>query len=138
MNKKLKCVLLIDDEPITNHLHKKILSIADVAENVIVALNGEEALEIIHNAHINSENNYPKPELIFLDINMPRMNGWEFITEYQKREKCSNYNHVIIMLTASLNYEDALKASTFPSITAFRNKPLNVEMVKKIVYENFN
>lgn len=134
MNKKLNCILLIDDEPITNFLHKKILSIADVAENIIVALNGEEALKII----LNSENNYPQPELIFLDINMPIMNGWEFMEEYQKLEKNLKIGKVIIMLTTSLNPTDVKKASSIPEISDYRNKPLEIEMVKKLVEEYFN
>ena len=84
MKKKLNCILLVDDDKATNFLHKKIIGNNDVSENILVALNGKEAMIIICNALIDNDKNNTLPELVFLDINMPIMNGWEFMEEYQK------------------------------------------------------
>lgn len=133
MGRKLSCILLVDDDEVTNFLHKKILKEADVAEHILVALNGEEALDILRNTSDNKESGYPQPELIFLDINMPRMNGWEFIEEYQKLDESIKGNLLVVMLTVSLNTAEKIKASKLPAITAFRSKPLTVEMVNKLM-----
>ena len=133
MKKKLNCILLVDDDKGTNYLHKMVLKEADIAENILVALNGEQALEIINNV----DNKYPQPELIFLDINMPKMNGWEFLEEYQKFDNSRKNEHIIVMLTVSLNPDDEKKASTIPEISGFRSKPLNIEMLELIIKEYF-
>ena len=133
--KKLNSILLVDDDEGTNFLHKLVLEEADIAEEIIFALNGEEALEIIKE---NSKKNKPQPDMIFLDINMPRMNGWEFIEEYQKLENTSNIKLLIIMLTVSLNPDDKEKAQNINSISGFINKPLTVEVLKEIMNDYFN
>lgn len=131
--KKLNCILLVDDDEGTNFLHKMVLQDADVAENILTALNGEQALEIINNVG----NKYPQPELIFLDINMPKMNGWEFLQEYQKLDVSKKNELIIVMLTVSLNPDDEKKASIIPEISGFRNKPLTLEMIERILKEHY-
>ncbi|MBU1719687.1 MAG: response regulator [Bacteroidetes bacterium] len=103
MERKLKCILLVEDDHATNFLHKMILQKAGVAENILVALNGKEALTIIRDAGNQTDGNSLKPDLIFLDINMPIMNGWEFIEEYKKLADELKNNTTIIMLSASMN-----------------------------------
>jgi len=127
MTKKLNCILLVDDDDGTNFLHTMVIEDANIVENILVALDGEEALEII----INVENKYPKPDLVFLDINMPRMNGWEFLEELHKIDKQKPL--IIVMLTASLNPDDLKRAEAIPDIKYFKNKPLNLKMLEEIV-----
>lgn len=134
MKNKLNCILLVDDDEATNFLHKLTIEEANVSENVIVALNGEEALSILRE---NSKNNIPQPDIIFLDINMPKMNGWEFIEEYQNQDFIEEIKLLIIMLTVSLNPDDKEKANNLDSISGFRNKPLTVDIVNKIVQDYF-
>jgi CheY-like chemotaxis protein len=138
MKNKFKRILLIDDDEIINFLHKKILKNADVTENIIVALNGLEALEIINESENDIEKNCLEPTLVFLDINMPIMNGWQFIEEFQKLGENLKNKFVIIVLTASLNLDDEIKVSKLNGINGFLNKPLTVEKVKKIMEENFS
>jgi CheY-like chemotaxis protein len=138
MKNKLNCILIIDDDTTTNLIHKMILEQANVAENILVALNGKEALDLIRNAGNGPENNYPLPDLILLDINMPIMNGWEFIEEYQKLDNGLKSKMVVVMLTCSLNPDDEIKAGKLPAINGFRNKPLSVEIVYKLVQDYFN
>lgn len=128
--KILKNILLVDDDEATNYLNHKMIKASGLVENIFVAKNGEEALEILLN---NFKQNIEQPDLIFLDINMPVMNGWEFITEYQKLDNELKAKLIIIMLTVSLNPDDEEKAKSIKDINAFRNKPLTLEMIIEII-----
>ena len=82
MQKKLNCVLLIDDDDSTNFLHKLILQKSEISETIKVVNSAEKGLEYLN----SNDENTPRPDIIFLDLNMPRMNGWEFVEEYKKLE----------------------------------------------------
>lgn len=127
---KLNSILLIDDDDATNFLNSLIIKEAEIAENILIALNGEEALTILQN---NVINNNPQPELILLDINMPNMNGWEFIKEYKKDNVLKNSKSLIIMLSTSFNPEDEIKALQIPEIKSFKNKPLTLDMLNEVL-----
>ena len=81
MKKKLHCIMLIDDDPATNFYHRIILRDGGWAQKIVEVKNGEEALQYLQTP-FGIDN--PRPSLIFLDINMPRMNGWEFLEAYKK------------------------------------------------------
>lgn len=127
----MNCVLLIDDNDDDNFYHRIILSEAGVTKHIQVAETGHEALEFLKKVpHI--------PELIFLDVNMPKMNGWEFLERYRKLNFEQKNEAVIIMLTTSLNPADKKRAESMPEISSFESKPLSYEMVKKIVQQHFS
>ena len=139
MKQKLNCVLLIDDDEPTNFLNNMFVEEADCADHIKVACGGPEALEYLSETE-NAENgsSEPYPDLIFLDINMPAMNGWEFLDKYKKIKKENNGKTVIIiMLTTSLNPDDVIKAYGIPEISGFENKPLTTEKIDVIVKKYF-
>lgn len=140
MDQKLKCVLLIDDDEATNFLNKMSIENSGIAEHIQVVWNGQEALEYLTNTGKFRDENaaYPQPDLIFLDINMPVMDGWEFMNEYHKLKENQKGNKVIVMLTTSINPDDKLKASLIPEITDFKNKPLFPDNLEEIVKEYFH
>ncbi|MEO8150685.1 MAG: response regulator [Bacteroidia bacterium] len=131
MKKKLNLIMLIDDDEDDNYFHQLIINEADVTHHLRIAVSGFEALEIL-------ANETPSPDLIFLDINMPKMNGWEFLGEYEKLSFDLKAKNVIIMLTTSLNPDDEEKAKKFNRINGFENKPLSQEMIKRIVKKHFS
>jgi CheY-like chemotaxis protein len=135
--KKINCILLIDDNPADNDFHKIIIKEADICNQVKVASNGTEALEYIKKSGEIDGEEYPKPNIIFLDINMPRMNGFEFLEEYKKLDDKLKSEVVVVMLTTSLNPDDALKAKNEKVIKEFQNKPLTVESLNDIVEKYF-
>lgn len=134
MDKPLKLILLIDDDEATNFLHKIMINDAGCSEQIQVCKNGKEAIEYLTNA---IEGKFPQPDLIFLDINMPVMNGWEFLEEYQKLNEQQKAKMVLMMLTTSINPDDYEKSKEYPDVAGFRNKPLNTDMLDEIVREYF-
>lgn len=139
MKKKINCVLLIDDDEPTNFLSQMVIEKANCAEEIQVANSGEHAINYLtsQGTFSNESNNYPRPDLIFLDVNMPAMNGWEFLQKYNELEKEHKGNIVIIMLTTSLNPDDRLKSEDIPHVSGFENKPLTSEKLDAILKKYF-
>jgi CheY-like chemotaxis protein len=133
--KKVNCILLVDDNPADNDFHKIIIEEADICNHVKVALNGPEALEYLRKSGEAGPDSkdWPKPDIIFLDINMPMMNGFEFLEEYKKLNENIKSGLIIVMLTTSLNPDDAKTARENVEVKEFQNKPLTVEALKEIV-----
>jgi CheY-like chemotaxis protein len=139
MENKLNCILLIDDDIATNFINKKIIQKANIIEHIQVALNGREAIDYLCNQgkFESIENKYPQPQLILLDINMPVMDGWEFIETYRNLDIANKENIVIVMLSSSFNPADKAKAESIPEISAFRQKPMSKEALLEIIEINF-
>ena len=136
--KKINCILLIDDDENDNHFHKINIMEAGVCNHIQIAMNGVEALEYIKKSgDPNQSESFPKPDIMFLDINMPRMNGFEFLDEYHKLDEKLKSKAMILMLTTSLNPDDRKKSMSYKEVTGFENKPLSVEGVIEIVEKYF-
>tara|TARA_B110000259_G_scaffold110006_1_gene125780 strand:+ start:134 stop:535 length:402 start_codon:yes stop_codon:yes gene_type:complete len=133
MKQKLNSILLIDDDKATNYMHTYLIKKTLVVDTVISKLNGEEAIAYLTT---KKDGEYPQPDLIFLDINMPVMNGWEFIEEY-KKSNFSKKSVLIIMLTTSLNPIERKRAEKIEIISGFATKPLTVEYLQDIVKSYF-
>ncbi|ASV32170.1 response regulator [Maribacter cobaltidurans] len=117
MNSK---VLLIEDDETTNFIHKIALR-KEGLEEVHEVLNGLDAFHFLEK---------DCPDLIFLDINMPIMDGWEFLQEKESRSLCQGAK--IAMLTSSNRNEDRERAESYPSVIAYLEKPLTSEKIKVI------
>ncbi|MCX6306845.1 MAG: response regulator [Bacteroidetes bacterium] len=139
MKRKLNCVLLVDDNDSDNFIHKRVLEKSGITENIAIAMNGKEALEFLTTKGTcgQPENSYSQPELIFLDINMPIMDGWEFLEEYKKLEAGQQGKIVFIMLTTSLNPVDKTKAEKMLESGCFQYKPLTLQMIDNILQNHF-
>jgi len=134
MKKKLNCILLVDDDLPTNFINERILRKMDCTERIIAVQGGFDALEYLKST---VEEKHPQPDLIFLDINMPGMNGWEFLESYENLEINQKSKAIIVMLTTSLNPDEKDKAGQIPQISGFLNKPLFADRVKEILEEKF-
>lgn len=128
--KPFEKVLLIDDDEIVNSINSVIIKHAKFALKIDSTNSVPSALEYLSEA--SNQDEYP--EVIFLDLNMPDQNGWDFIEEYAK---LGTHNSTkIIMLTSSISMKDQERASSLEQVTAFISKPLSPELLKDI-YNDF-
>jgi CheY-like chemotaxis protein len=139
MQRKLNCVLLIDDDEPTNFLSRMLIEEANCTEQIQVVQSGQDALNYLRNSErfAGKNKNLPTPDLIFLDINMPAMNGWEFLAKYAELEKLQKDKLIMVMLTTSLDPDDEVKAKNIADVTDFRRKPLTKKMVDEILDAHF-
>mgnify|MGYP001352991831 CR=1 FL=1 len=137
--KKLNCILLIDDNPPTNYFNKRLINKLGMAEEVFAVENGRLGLDFLTNQgeYASNGTKYPKPALIILDINMPVMDGWEFLEAYQQLSPEQKGEILIVMLSTSPNPDDLRKAQAIPAISEFRQKPLSAEMLTNILETHF-
>lgn len=126
--------MLVDDDESTNFLNKMVLEDFDCAEAIEVAESGQDALNYLQKA---AGTNTQRPELIFLDINMPAMNGWEFLERYAHLNKQQKANVIIVMLTTSSNPDDRAKAESVVDVSGFETKPLTPEKLQSIFEKYF-
>lgn len=137
MNKKLNCVLLIDDDEPTNFLNRMLIEETGIAHEVRVTQSAREALEYLSGRSSISGLQPPRPELIFLDINMPAMDGWEFLEQYDQLSPEQKSSIIVVMLTTSFNPEDENKARKISYISSYQNKPLTEEVINGILKAHF-
>jgi CheY-like chemotaxis protein len=139
MKNKINCILLIDDDEPTNFISQMIIEEADCAAEIQIAYSGGQAIDYLTSkgTSTSGQNTYPRPDLIFLDINMPAMNGWEFLQKYNSLEKEHKGNIVIIMLTTSLNPDDRARSKDFPDVSGFENKPLTRVKLEALLKKHF-
>ena len=126
--RQFECVLLVDDDPISNFINKKIVKSLMTVDNLHEAKNGMEALDYIEN-YIETKKDC-LPEIILLDINMPIINGYEFLEVLK-----ANYPHLtskIVVLTSSDSEEDQIKMNELGS-DYFITKPLTKEKLAEII-----
>lgn len=133
--KKLSGILLIDDDPTTNYLHKRLLEDYKVANRIETVNDGEEAMQLI-DEHIRTHNEDKLPQLIFVDIDMPFMDGFQFLEEYQQKDFKHKDSVVVAVLTSSVSQRDKKRAKEF-SIDAFFVKPLTKEKVMELMEDHF-
>jgi len=122
---KMRLAVLIDDDEATNVYHDIIIQEANIVEEYQIFDCAVAALEFLQNQEST-------PDFILLDINMPRMTGWEFLEEYKKLVQATNPPKVI-MLTTSLGTFDKKQAEDNSIVSGFRQKPLTTEMLEEIV-----
>lgn len=133
----LDCILLIDDDEATNFVHEWVIRQAGVATHVEVCQSAFDGLEYIQAIKPAVSEDAPQPGIIFLDINMPGMNGWEFLEKYEALPQDKKAQILVVMLTTSLNPDDRKRAESMADINCFMSKPLTEEMVKKLIEDNY-
>jgi CheY-like chemotaxis protein len=140
MNIQLNCILLVDDDEPTNFLHRVTLEQAGCTRDIRVARSGQEALDylVACGGGWPVGKNFPRPDLIFLDINMPAMDGWEFLDRYRLLPPERKADIVLIILTTSLNPDDEIRTHTMPEVAGFEYKPLGQEQLDAVLNKYFD
>lgn len=120
-----KTCLLIDDNYIDNFVTRKILESGNFAERIIVQQSPTDALTALEHGII-------KPNVIFLDIRMPQMSGFEFLEEFEKLEMPDKESIKIFMLSSSLDPTDMSRSSGSKYVAQFVHKPLTYEALEEL------
>lgn len=129
---RLEEILLVDDSEADNFLHQRVIKKLGCVDRVTVCEDGQEALDYLSGSDGSPP---PRPDLIFLDINMPRIDGWQFLEEYARGSgvRCP----VIVMLTTSTNPDHRAQAERNDALSAFETKPLTADSLRAVLHRFF-
>lgn len=131
MTQKGTSIVLIDDDLAMNYLHKRLFLKLQFGETLVPFYNCNDALKELKK--LNSLFIDSSLLVIFLDINMPGMDGWSFLEEFETIQSTLKYNVKIFILSSSINPEDIIKAKQNNFVTDYLIKPLNQEGVNSII-----
>lgn len=120
MNKAHKKIMLIDDEPISNLVNRKILSLYNSEIEVLEFTEAERAIESLQQH---------SPDFIYLDLNMPVMDGWMFLDEMKIR----GLLHPVVILTSSCAAADMEKSRQHSNVISYQLKPLHMDMIHDVL-----
>ena len=123
-------IFLIDDDGLVNFLNQEIIKYSYPNKNIRSFDSATAALEVLQD--IIKTSNATLPQLILLDINMPVMDGWEFLDEFEQLPKSQLENCKVIIHTSSIDPRDIAKAKTYHSVVDYLSKPLNIHSLSKI------
>ncbi len=126
---KFERVLLIDDNDIDNFINERMITTNQFSKAVIVKNSAEAALQFLKD---NDGNDAVMPQLIFLDLNMPVMDGFGFLAEFEKLSDTIKNSAKVIVLSSSISPEDINRASTNAYVVKYVNKPLNEKYLEAI------
>ncbi|MFM8432617.1 MAG: response regulator [Bacteroidota bacterium] len=126
---KFDRVLLIDDNDIDNFINERMITTSHFSKSVVVKNSGEGALEYLKEVEGDMAR---LPEVIFLDLNMPAMDGFGFLAEYEKMTDTVRKFCKIVVLSSSISPEDINRASMNPYVLKYVNKPLGEKYLDAI------
>ena len=130
---KYNTVMLIDDNDMDNLINQKIIEANSFADKIYTNTNGLSALEFLHNLNVNKDTlEEMLPEVIFVDLNMPVLNGFRFIEKFYEMPQKFVKTCKVVILTSSLNAEDREIAKRLKPNIIFLNKPLTQESLSSI------
>ena len=124
-------IMLVDDDDIDNMLHRRVIERSGFCKEVIAFTEGAKALEFLRNSpeqHVN---------LIFLDIRMPTMDGFEFLERYKKLDEDKKADAIVVMLSSSQWRGDMERAFQTDKVVDYLEKPLKTETLEKVIREHF-
>jgi len=130
---KYPSVMLIDDNEIDNLINQKMIEAANIAENIYIHSGARSAIEFLKNVEkLEKTGHQLLPSIIFLDIDMPLMDGFQFLDEFEKLSEATKTNSKVVMLTSSINPQDLNRSKKHRYVAEYINKPLSQESLMKL------
>lgn len=127
---KVKSTCIIDDDPIFVYGTKRLLKEVDFSDTILVYNNGQDAIDALN--HMTAEGE-ALPCVIFLDLNMPIMNGWEFLEDFVKISNANREKVIIYIISSSVDPRDLVRIKTFDVVHNYILKPISPEDLKSIL-----
>ncbi len=135
MGQKVELACIIDDDKIYVNLVRKIIEIKKLSENLLIFKNGKEALDYFKLIMGNMTED-KLPDIIFLDLNMPVMDGWEFLSEFIKIKNNFEKKITLYVVSSSIDPRDLERAKSFNMVTDYLIKPIELKKFEKIFEQN--
>ncbi|TYA70174.1 response regulator [Seonamhaeicola marinus] len=127
--RQLACI--IDDDLIYTNLIKKIIEKNNLCNEFLIFNNGKQSIDYLESSLVNSEEHIP--EIIFLDLNMPIMDGWEFLERFNKIKSKIKKKICLYVVSSSINPVDIKRAKSSPTVQDYISKPLNLNKLENIL-----
>ena len=124
--------MLIDDNEIDNLINQKMIEASSITENIYTHTGAKSAIEFLKNMEKMDVADKVLPDVIFLDIDMPLMDGFQFLDEFANLTQITRKKCRIIMLTSSINPQDFNRAKKYENVKLYLNKPLSHDSIMKI------
>ena len=130
---KYRSILLIDDNEMDNFINERMIGASNIAEHIYTQNSARSAIEFLKNVEkISPGGSGAFPDIIFLDIDMPLMDGFAFLDEFDKMKEETKQHCKIIMLTSSINPYDITKSKKYDYVSKYIRKPLTEENIRKL------
>ncbi len=125
----MRQIYIVDDDPIYHYTTKVLINRLFPEMNIAHFYDGKPCITRLQQ---HAEQNQPAPDYIFLDINMPDLNGWQFLEQFQTFKHKFSVPPVVYIVSSSIDPGDMNKAKTFPEVTGYLTKPLKAELMTDI------
>ncbi|MBL6445313.1 response regulator [Fulvivirga sp. 29W222] len=134
---KVNSILIIDDDDVSNFIYKRVIESTKAANKITTFVRAREALEYLEETAKSAPGDFP--DIIFLDINMPVMNGWQFLEQYQSSFQSKlGKRPLLCMLSSSVYQEDISKAYTYADVKEYISKPLTSQIMTNLLQKHFS
>ena len=130
--RKYRAVMLIDDNEIDNLINQKMIEAASITDNIYTHTGAKSAIEFLKNMEKMDVAEKVLPDVIFLDIDMPLMDGFQFLDEFENLSQLTRKKCRIVMLTSSINPQDFNRSKKYSNVKMYLNKPLSHDSILKI------